>query len=269
MALDLQILRTAKAALDEGLLNTADYDSMKASFIKAQSIKAGVEAGFISQTDYAEARAAFFSGLGMPVGGAVAAVAPSHSTPPQAPTSQGNGTTRSFKAPPPGQPQPSNTAIATAEPPASAPVKATRVPSQQPTEAVPSDRTIPPLSLPDPQTQAEACSTPTTDGSKSASLVPTPTGLSDRGGKNAAADKVCGSTLWTMALEVGSALCTWPVRAHPNCMVYQPRRLYAALRQACFPWRRTCMAILRAEHTINTVQATISCVCRSQWRASG
>lgn len=189
MALDLQILRTAKAALDEGLLNAADYDSMKASFIKAQSIKAGVEAGFISESDYAEARAAFFSGLGMPVGGVVSA----HSQPVAAApvtTAKGNGAAQIFSKPPSAKPQP---------PPASAAVTAAgsvasgksqaSAKSELETEVQPASD-VPPLSLPDGQAQAETCSTPTTGGSRSASLLPTPTGLTDRGGKSAAADKV-------------------------------------------------------------------------------
>lgn len=65
MSTDLQILRTAKTALDEGLIDLADFDIVKSSFLKAQSIKAGLDAGFIGETDYAEARREFFSSLGM------------------------------------------------------------------------------------------------------------------------------------------------------------------------------------------------------------
>lgn len=190
MALDLQILRTAKAALDEGLLNSADYDSMKASFIKAQSIKAGVEAGFISETDYAEARAAFFSGLGMPVGGAVAASAPSQ-LPPSAPTSQGSGIVRNATKDTPIQAQPPSSAppsAVTAAPPGALRQHSTSLPSEATAVQASGDKDVPPLSLPDAQPQPEDCNTPTTGGS--ASLLPTPTGLSDRGGKSAAADKV-------------------------------------------------------------------------------
>lgn len=190
MALDLQILRTAKAALDEGLLNSADYDSMKASFIKAQSIKAGVEAGFISETDYAEARAAFFSGLGMPVGGAVAAAGPSQ-LPPPASTSQGSGVVRNASKVTPVKTQPSSSAPAAtlAAAPQAAPRQQSTSLASEATEVQASDdQHVPPLSLPDSQPQPEECNTPTTGGS--ASLLPTPTGLSDRGGKSAAADKV-------------------------------------------------------------------------------
>eukprot|EP00892_Ulva_mutabilis_P007639 jgi/Ulvmu1/5247/UM022_0040.1 len=205
MALDLQILRTAKAALDEGLLNAADYDSVKASFIKAQSVKAGVEAGFISESDYAEARSAFFSGLGMSVGGSLPAPAPRQSAPAHAPTSSRSNDAahnasklapvQAVSAPaiPASAQAPSSTAAAapttraaegTAAAPAATATKSEPIQATRP----PQSNAIPPLSLPEAQNQPDGASTPTTGGSRSASLLPTPTGLSDRGGK-VAADK--------------------------------------------------------------------------------
>ncbi len=37
--LNYDVLRTAKAALDEGLIDQSDYDAVKTSFLKAQQIK--------------------------------------------------------------------------------------------------------------------------------------------------------------------------------------------------------------------------------------
>jgi cofilin len=78
MPLELQVLRTAKAAVDEGLMGPADYDVVKAAFTKALAIKGGVDSGFIGENDFAEARREFFQSLGMAGigGGAPAATAP-------------------------------------------------------------------------------------------------------------------------------------------------------------------------------------------------
>ena len=65
MALELQVLRTAKAALDEGLLENADYERVKSAFMQALAIKGGVDSGFLGDSDMQEARAQFFQAAGM------------------------------------------------------------------------------------------------------------------------------------------------------------------------------------------------------------
>lgn len=62
---DLATLRTAKQALEEGLITQADFDSVKEGFLNAQRIKAGMDAGFIPGDDFAAASAAFFESLGV------------------------------------------------------------------------------------------------------------------------------------------------------------------------------------------------------------
>lgn len=62
---ELAALRTAKAALDEGLIGTADFDVVKAGFIRAQQIRAGLDAGFIREDDIKQARETFFHSLEM------------------------------------------------------------------------------------------------------------------------------------------------------------------------------------------------------------
>lgn len=52
-------LRTARAAVSEGLITEADYEVVKAAFLKAQQFKAGLDAGFISEADYAEVKTRF------------------------------------------------------------------------------------------------------------------------------------------------------------------------------------------------------------------
>ncbi len=42
---DLGVLRTAKTAMDEGLIAQSDFDVIKLAFLKAQQIKAGMDAG--------------------------------------------------------------------------------------------------------------------------------------------------------------------------------------------------------------------------------
>ena len=58
-----QVLQTAKAALDSGLITNADYDSVKDAFLRAQQIKAGLDAGFIVESDYNEVKHAFLKSL--------------------------------------------------------------------------------------------------------------------------------------------------------------------------------------------------------------
>lgn len=75
---DLATLRTAKQALEEGLITQDDFDSVKQGFLNAQRIKAGMDAGFIPGEDFASATAAFFETLGV------------HSIPPVAPKRPGH-----------------------------------------------------------------------------------------------------------------------------------------------------------------------------------
>ena len=60
-----QVLDTAKAALNSGLITSADYDSVKDAFLRAQQIKAGLDAGFILESDYNEVKQAFLHSLRM------------------------------------------------------------------------------------------------------------------------------------------------------------------------------------------------------------
>lgn len=62
---ELAALRTAKAALDEGLISDSDFDVVKVGFLKAQQIKAGLDAGFIREDDFKLARETFFQSLDM------------------------------------------------------------------------------------------------------------------------------------------------------------------------------------------------------------
>ena len=92
--LNYDVLRTAKAALDEGLIDQCDYDAVKTSFLKAQQIKvrlcccyssllfywavilrwtvrskstvptkAGLDAGFIPEAEFANIKRAFLESL--------------------------------------------------------------------------------------------------------------------------------------------------------------------------------------------------------------
>ncbi|KAK9842215.1 hypothetical protein WJX81_000934 [Elliptochloris bilobata] len=60
-----EVLRTAKSALDEGLINDADYDKIKCSFLRAQQIKAGLDAGFIKEEEYANVKRSFLESLSL------------------------------------------------------------------------------------------------------------------------------------------------------------------------------------------------------------
>jgi cofilin len=81
---ELAPLRTAKAALDEGLITPQDYDVVKVAFLKAQQLKAGLDAGLVRQSDHDKARDSYLSALDfqmmstMPsaTGGGSAGVAP-------------------------------------------------------------------------------------------------------------------------------------------------------------------------------------------------
>lgn len=59
MAEAASTLRTARAAVQEGLITEGDYEVVKAAFLKAQQFKAGLDAGFISEADYAEVKTRF------------------------------------------------------------------------------------------------------------------------------------------------------------------------------------------------------------------
>ncbi|KAK9904298.1 hypothetical protein WJX75_008802 [Coccomyxa subellipsoidea] len=61
--LNYDVLRTAKAALDEGLIDQPDYDAVKNSFLRAQQIKAGLDAGFIPEADFTNVKRAFLESL--------------------------------------------------------------------------------------------------------------------------------------------------------------------------------------------------------------
>lgn len=60
-----EVLQTAKSALDEGLINEADYDKIKSSFLRAQQIKAGLDAGFIKEEEYANVKRSFLESLSL------------------------------------------------------------------------------------------------------------------------------------------------------------------------------------------------------------
>ncbi len=60
---ELATLRTAKAALDEGLIAPEDFDTIKLAFLRAQQIKAGLDAGFIREEDYTKTKDAFLCAL--------------------------------------------------------------------------------------------------------------------------------------------------------------------------------------------------------------
>jgi cofilin len=63
MADELAPLRTAKAALNEGLITPQDYDVVKVAFLKAQQLKAGLDAGLVRQQDHDKARDSYLSAL--------------------------------------------------------------------------------------------------------------------------------------------------------------------------------------------------------------
>jgi cofilin len=117
MSVELQALRTAKAAVDEGLMQPTDYNAVKQAFVRALAIKGGVDSGFLGQSDFADARREFFQSLGMSnLGGGsgpVASAQPVPTFPVQAPTPvqqaqiplapsvpQTNGTDNSATTPP-------------------------------------------------------------------------------------------------------------------------------------------------------------------------
>lgn len=78
-------LRTARSALEEGLITDADYDVVKSAFLKAQQFKAGLDAGFITEADYAEVKSRFldaFYGLNVSSdGGSAMGISPRPASP--------------------------------------------------------------------------------------------------------------------------------------------------------------------------------------------
>lgn len=57
-------LKTARSALDQNLIESNDYDQVKAAFLRAQQIRAGLDAGFIRQDDYDQIKQTFLQSLG-------------------------------------------------------------------------------------------------------------------------------------------------------------------------------------------------------------
>ena len=58
-------LQNAKAALDQGLIDTADYQEVKTAFLRAQQIRAGLDAGFIRVEDYNAVKRSFLHSLNL------------------------------------------------------------------------------------------------------------------------------------------------------------------------------------------------------------
>lgn len=56
-------LKTARSALEQNLIGSADYDQVKAAFLRAQQIRAGLDAGFIRQDDYEQIKQTFLQSL--------------------------------------------------------------------------------------------------------------------------------------------------------------------------------------------------------------
>ncbi len=56
-------LKTARSALDQNLIESSDYDQVKAAFLRAQQIRAGLDAGFIRQDDYDQIKQTFLQSL--------------------------------------------------------------------------------------------------------------------------------------------------------------------------------------------------------------
>lgn len=66
-----EVLKTAKEALDKGLISKEEYDGVKGAFLKAQQIKAGLDAGFILEQDYDQVKTAFLQSLNLSSDGTV------------------------------------------------------------------------------------------------------------------------------------------------------------------------------------------------------
>jgi cofilin len=61
--MELAALKTAKEALDLGLITPQDYDVVKVAFLKAQQLRAGRDAGLMREEDYVKLRDSFLSAL--------------------------------------------------------------------------------------------------------------------------------------------------------------------------------------------------------------
>ena len=98
-------LKTARSALEQNLIDSSDYDQVKAAFLRAQQIRAGLDAGFIRQDDYEQIKHTFLQSLqGM-------AVTPSSSAQHNFQTSDGRANEQHAapaSAPPAQQLQPGN-----------------------------------------------------------------------------------------------------------------------------------------------------------------
>ena len=77
-AVSYDALRTAKVALDDGLISQADYDAVKESvlsaqnsMLRAQQIKAGLDAGIIPDEELENVKRAFLESLSLPSSAAV------------------------------------------------------------------------------------------------------------------------------------------------------------------------------------------------------
>lgn len=77
-----EVLKTAKEALDKGLISKEEYDGVKGAFLKAQQIKAGLDAGFILEQDYEQVKAAFLQSLNLSSDGTVVVKLPGESQQP-------------------------------------------------------------------------------------------------------------------------------------------------------------------------------------------
>lgn len=131
--LNYDVLRTAKAALDEGLIDQPDYDAVKTSFLKAQQIKAGLDAGFIPEAEFANIKRAFLESLDI-VTTANDVHVHNHVTPAQQPKTQPTSRTMhevapKQSAPSQGQRQaPAPAVVPTAQPPSRQPDAASSQP---------------------------------------------------------------------------------------------------------------------------------------------
>ncbi|KAF8072728.1 Abca17 [Scenedesmus sp. PABB004] len=103
---ELGALRTARAALDEGLISAQDFDVVKVAFLRAQQIKAGLDAGFIRREDYDKAVTAYLHAMDFQLIAAVPALsgggaAAGGAAPPRAPAPAPAPAQQQYQPPPP------------------------------------------------------------------------------------------------------------------------------------------------------------------------
>lgn len=60
---NMDSVKVAKSAYDQGLITAQDYESVKSAFLRAQQIKAGFEAGFLKEDDYVQVKNAYLQSL--------------------------------------------------------------------------------------------------------------------------------------------------------------------------------------------------------------